>query len=151
MESSLSLRDRLLFYPFLLPLVICTPLLVYSTLTRRSTEYTEWQWPLSGIHSIMMENVSQAGMVGGCTPPPFTISTITHNVVEYAPAERADTPPPYFYSTLVCTLWAEATVWLMFCPYIGLCFHMSTVKHRIHAFRLIMDWKYSIIGKVSFC
>ncbi len=37
------------------------------------TEYTEWQWPLSGVHSIMMQNSSQAGEGegGGCTPSPF--------------------------------------------------------------------------------
>ncbi len=59
-----------------------------------STEYTEWQRPLSGVHFIMMEKVAQAGREGGgCTPPPFTISTITYRVVVYAPAERADTLP----------------------------------------------------------
>jgi hypothetical protein len=28
---------------------------------------------------------------GGCTPSPFTLSTVTRKVVVYAPAERADT------------------------------------------------------------
>ncbi len=31
-----------------------------------ATEYTEWQLPISGVHSIMM-----AGEGGGCTPTPF--------------------------------------------------------------------------------
>ncbi len=48
LQSSLSLRDRLLFYPFLQSLVKHTPLLVYSALTLfktgGSTEQTEWQW-----------------------------------------------------------------------------------------------------------
>jgi hypothetical protein len=40
---------------------------------------------------------------GGCTPTPFTISTITYKVAVYAPIERADTHPllllyPYIYS-----------------------------------------------------
>jgi hypothetical protein len=30
--------------------------------------HTEWQWPLSGIHSIMMEKMVQAGEGWGCTP-----------------------------------------------------------------------------------
>ncbi len=30
-----------------------------------------WQWPISGVHSIMMEKFSQAGEGGGCTPTPF--------------------------------------------------------------------------------
>jgi hypothetical protein len=38
-----------------------------------TTEYTEWQRPLSGVHvhSIMMEKLAQAGEGGGCTPFPF--------------------------------------------------------------------------------
>ncbi len=40
------------------------------------TEYTEWQWPFSGVHSIMMLKSAQ----GSC-PPPFTLSTITSKVV----------------------------------------------------------------------
>jgi hypothetical protein len=37
--------------------------------------YTEWQRPLSGVHSIMMEKLTQAGLVrlggGGCILTPF--------------------------------------------------------------------------------
>jgi hypothetical protein len=33
--------------------------------------HTEWQRPLSGVHSIMMEKLGQAGEGGGCTPTPF--------------------------------------------------------------------------------
>ncbi len=44
--------------------------------------HTEWQWPLSGVHSIMMEKSAQPGEDGVCTPvvPPFTLSTITYKV-----------------------------------------------------------------------
>jgi hypothetical protein len=36
------------------------------------TEYNaEWQWPISGVHSIMMEKSALAGDDGGCTPTPF--------------------------------------------------------------------------------
>jgi hypothetical protein len=48
-----------------------------------TTEYTEWQWPLSGVDSFMMEKIAQA----------FTTSTIAYKVVVYAPAERADSLP----------------------------------------------------------
>jgi hypothetical protein len=54
-----------------------------------TTEYTEWQRPLSGIHSIMMEKLAQAGEFGGCRPLPFTLSTIMYKVVVYAPTEGA--------------------------------------------------------------
>ncbi len=66
--------------------------------------HTEWQWPLSGVHSIMMEKIVQVGEGGGARSPPFSISTVTYKVVVYAPAERADTFPQY-YSTSICTLW----------------------------------------------
>jgi hypothetical protein len=75
---------------------------------RHHRVHAEWQRPLSGVHSIMMEKLAQAGEGGGvhAHPPPrptFTISTITSKVVVYAPAERADTLPlfllyPYKYS-----------------------------------------------------
>jgi hypothetical protein len=69
-----------------------------------STAFREWQWPLSGVHSIMMEKSAQPVVrVGGARPPPFTLSTITSKVVVYSPAERADALPlfllyPYMYS-----------------------------------------------------
>jgi hypothetical protein len=67
--------------------------------------HTEWQLPLSGVHSIMMEKLAQAAEGGVAPPSPFNISTITYKVVVYAPAERADTLPlflfyPYIYSVV---------------------------------------------------
>jgi hypothetical protein len=67
----------------------------YSQLaTLENTEYTEWQWLLSGVHFIMMVKSAQPGEGGGVArPPPFTLSTITSKVVVFIPAERADTLP----------------------------------------------------------
>jgi hypothetical protein len=53
-------------------------------------QHTEWQWPLVGVHSIMMEKLAQAGEDGGARPTSFTLSTITYKVVVYTPAERAE-------------------------------------------------------------
>ncbi len=67
-------------------------------------EYTEWQWPLSGVYSISDGKISPGLVkVGGARPPPFTVSTIMSKVVVYAPAQRAETLPlfllyPYMYS-----------------------------------------------------
>jgi hypothetical protein len=69
--------------------------------------HREWQWPLSGVHSIIRVKSAEPGR-GGDTrppPPPFTLSTITSKVVVYAPAKRAGTLPlfllyPYMYSVL---------------------------------------------------
>ncbi len=78
----------------------------FSSLCWEHRVHTEWQRPLSGVHSIMMEKLAQPGVeVGGCTPTPVHYLTITYQVVMYAPADRADTLPPYFYSIPVCTLW----------------------------------------------
>jgi hypothetical protein len=41
-----------------------------------------WQWTLSGVHSIMMANSAHEG--GGRTPSPFTLSTITSKAVIYS-------------------------------------------------------------------
>ncbi len=66
---------------------------MYSTV-EKTTEYIEWQRPLSGVHFIKMEILAQAGERGGVHAHPlFTISTITYKVVMYATAERADTLP----------------------------------------------------------
>ncbi len=62
------------------------------------------QWTLS-VHSLMMEKSAQYGVDGGCTPPPFTISTLMYKVEVTSLAERAYTLPlQYFYSTPLCTL-----------------------------------------------
>ncbi len=49
-----------------------------------TTEYTEWQWPLSGVHAIMMEKSAWVVRVRGARPTSFTISPT---------AEKADTVP----------------------------------------------------------
>jgi hypothetical protein len=62
--------------------------------------HIDWQRPLSalsGVHSIMMEKLAQAGEGGGARPPPFTLFTITYKV--------SDTPP-LISSLPLCTVWA---------------------------------------------
>jgi hypothetical protein len=65
------------------------------------TMHTEWQRPLSGVHSIVMVKSAQPGAYGGGVhPPPFTLSTIISKVA------RADTFPlfilyPYMYSVVL--------------------------------------------------
>ncbi len=53
---------------------------------------TKWQWPLSGVHSIMMEKLAQAGLGRGFTPTPFSL---------YLPSrtKRGQIHSPYFIST----------------------------------------------------
>jgi hypothetical protein len=63
-----------------------------------TTEYTEWQRPFSGVHSIIMEKLAQAGEGWGVHAHPY-------KVVVDAPAERAGTLPlfllcPYMYSVV---------------------------------------------------
>ncbi len=58
-----------------------------------TTEYREWKRPLSDVHSIMMKKLAKASVGGGCTPTLFHYIYHHVQVVVYAPAERADTPP----------------------------------------------------------
>jgi hypothetical protein len=79
---------------------------VAGACTLSHSVHREWQLPLSGVHSIMMEKLAQPGEGGRCRPSPFTLSTITYKVVLYAPAEREDTLPLfllhlYMYSVLL--------------------------------------------------
>ncbi len=70
-----------------------------------TTEYTELQPLLSGVHSVMRVKSVLAGEGGGARPPPLITFTITSKVAKYAPAEKAGIHYPYFYSTPICTLW----------------------------------------------
>jgi|688.fasta_scaffold540716_1 hypothetical protein len=51
----------------------------------------EWQWPLSGLHSIIIVKSAQPGKG---TPSSF------HSIYDHASAKRADTLP-YFFSTSI--------------------------------------------------
>jgi hypothetical protein len=56
-----------------------------------TTEYTELQPVLSGVHSVMRVKLVLAGEGGGCTPPPLITFTLTSKVAVNAPAEWANT------------------------------------------------------------
>ncbi len=76
------------------------------------TEYThtEWQRPLSGVHSILIEKL--AGEGGGCTPTPLTLFTITYKVALYAPAQRTDTLTLlHLYSYVLCGLESRSNIY----------------------------------------
>ncbi len=67
--------------------------------------HTEWQRPLSGVHSSMIEKLAQAGEGEGARPPPCHYSY--HAV--YAPAEKADTLTLFhLYPYVLC---GQGCVW----------------------------------------
>jgi hypothetical protein len=70
-----------------------------------STEYTEWQWPLSGVCTFHYDGkISPVWLGWGMHLIPLcTLPTTMSKVLVYAPAETADTLPlfllyPYMYS-----------------------------------------------------
>ncbi len=71
----------------------------------RTTEYTEWQRPLSGVHSIRIEKLARLVRVGA-RPPPVTISTITYKVVVYV-LLKEQIHSPISTSSPICTLCLE--------------------------------------------
>jgi len=71
-----------------------------------TTEYTELQPLLSGVHSVMRVKSVLAGEGGGARPPPLITFTLTSKVAVYAPAEWADTyTDPVSSQVKICTLW----------------------------------------------
>ncbi len=139
MESSLSLRDRLLFYPFLSSLVMHTPLSVQYL---NSVQHRRKQ----RVHSVAMGHFlayipswrkmwPRLVRVGWCTPT--TCHYIYHHAqscgIPYAPAERAGTLHLLLlYPYVLCG--RKLTIWLMICPYMLYVFIcLCTVNHRIHA------------------
>jgi hypothetical protein len=72
-----------------------------SQITSQPTEYTEWQRPFSGVHSVMMEKLAHAGEGGGARPPPFTIPSIT-----YKSGVRGGryTPPLFLLYPYMCSV-----------------------------------------------
>ncbi len=65
------------------------------------TEYTELQWLLSGVHSIMMVKSAQPGG-GGCTPAPF--HSICHRGYKEMSSILADPRPSTYMSLNVKTV-----------------------------------------------
>jgi hypothetical protein len=51
-----------------------------------ATEHTDWQWPLDGVHSIMMVKSAQDGEAGMCTPNTFHSVYHHKQSCVYAPA-----------------------------------------------------------------
>jgi hypothetical protein len=158
METSLSLRDRLLFYLFLLSLVINTPLLVYSTLTLFNTgeskEYTEWQWATFW-HTFHHDGkiFIQAGEGRVVHAHHLSLYLQSRTKLWNMLQLRGQIHSPYFYSTPVCTV---------------LCGRGSySVTHVLDLYRVMFSYIYcksqdtcvqinhglkvcSIIGKISF-
>jgi hypothetical protein len=98
------------------------------------TEYTERQRPLSGVHSIMIEKLAQAGDGGGCTPTP---SYIYHHVQSCGVRSmRVQIHSPYFYSTPICTLWFHPRQHLpLLCVHVQMYISMSTsVQYCVYIF-----------------
>jgi hypothetical protein len=44
----------------------------------QTTEYTEWHRPLAGVHSIMMEKLTQTGECGGLQAHPLSLHLPSH-------------------------------------------------------------------------
>ncbi len=73
--------------------------------------HTEWQWPFSGVHFIMMEKFALAG--GGGERMRTSLHNIYHHVHHvYGTLQlREQLHSPYFYSIPFYTLWSQLRVW----------------------------------------
>ncbi len=67
--------------------------------------HTEWQWPLSGVHSNMIEKWALTGEGGGCTLTPLSFYLVSRTKLQCALHLRGQIHSPYFISTPISTLW----------------------------------------------
>ncbi len=65
--------------------------------------HIEWQWPLSGVHTIMMEKSAQFWWWGGGgARPPLSLYLPSRTKLWCILQLRGQMHSPYFCSTLVC-------------------------------------------------
>ncbi len=69
-----------------------------------TTEYTEWQWPLSSVYSIMMEKIAQPGEGGQGRRHPLALYLPSRTKLWCTLQLRGQIHSPYFYYTPLCTL-----------------------------------------------
>jgi hypothetical protein len=106
-------------------------------LGKHHSVHTEWQWLISGVHSIMMEKSAPAGESGaGSQAHRLSLylpsSTKLHAV--YAPAESAYTVhSPYFISTtyVLCGEHTSHQNFLQFLKSLFLIFQMYMVNYQV--------------------
>jgi hypothetical protein len=72
--------------------------------------HTEWQLPLSGVHSIMMEKLAQPGYAEGVHAHPLSLYLPSRTKLWCTLQLRGQIHSSYFYSTsvCVCTPWCES-------------------------------------------
>jgi hypothetical protein len=66
--------------------------------------HTEWQLPLSGVHSIMMEKLARPGEGGKCTLP-LPLYLPSRAKLRCMTKLRWQIHSPYYHSTPICALW----------------------------------------------
>ncbi len=78
-----------------------------SSLLKNHRVHKEWYYPLSGVHSIMMEKLTQAGEGGGVHAHPLSLYLPSRTKLWCTLHLRGQIHSPYFYSTPTCTLWLK--------------------------------------------
>ncbi len=70
--------------------------------------YTEWQWPLSGVHSIMMEKFAQPGEGGEVHADTLSLYLPSRTKLRCMLQLKGQIhSPKIFYSIHICTLWLK--------------------------------------------
>jgi hypothetical protein len=82
----------------------------FNILCSYHSAHTEWQCPISGAHSIMMDKSAHADECGWCKPTHFSLYLLSCTKSVYAPAVRKETLP-LFHLYPVCTLWLARCLW----------------------------------------
>ncbi len=94
------------------PLPVCWYSLVSGRDSQLYRVHTEWQRPLSGVHSIMMENQPRLVKVGGGGLHTQPLSLYMPSRTKLLCTLQLRGHSPYFISTPMCALWIARTAHL---------------------------------------
>ncbi len=96
--------------------------------------HTEWQWPISGVHPVMMEKSALAGEVHA---HPLSLYLPSCTKLQCTLQLRGQIHSPYFISTHICTLWITLPA-------------MSHFYKRLHKYRKQMNFLPRKVKKILY-
>jgi hypothetical protein len=119
MQNNLKAKKGLGMWVILLSIVqrLACDLIIYSQIKAFAGRWghrvhIEWQRPVSGVHSIMMEKLAQVGEVGGVHAHPLSLYLPSRTKLQCTRQLRGGDAIPLFHLYPLCTLWLGVSMTL---------------------------------------